>query len=356
MQGFLNQPPTMGKEITIYDIAEGTGFSPSTVSRALNDHSGVNGATKKLILERANSMGYRSNIFASNLRTSKTNTIGVIVPRLNSLFMSSVIAGIEKVANEEGYNILINQSLESYQKEVANAKTMFNSRIDGLLVSLASDTENINHFKPFIEKDIPLLFFDRVYEDPNCVGVIIDNVAAAHNATSHLIEQGCKNLIHVTGNLKRNVYADRLKGFKYALMDNDLSFSDSSIFICELNEEAGKKAADTVLSMNPLPDGVFFSNDTCAVYCMKHLQKAGISIPEDIAIIGFNNDPISKIIEPNLTTINYPGYEMGEVAVRNLINHMKGLSGITSTNTITLRSDLIIRKSSLKNELQKVIS
>ncbi|MGK7391030.1 MAG: LacI family DNA-binding transcriptional regulator [Candidatus Cyclobacteriaceae bacterium M2_1C_046] len=345
----------MKKEVTIYDIAEGTGFSPSTVSRALNDHVAVSKATKKLIMDRANSLGYRSNIFASRLRTSKTNTIGVIVPRLNSLFMSSVIAGIEKVANEEGFNILINQSLESYSKEVANSNTMFSSRIDGLLVSLAANTENIDHFKPFIEKNIPLVFFDRVYEDANCVGVIIDNISAAYKATTHLIEQGCRTIVHVTGNLKRNVYSDRCKGFKYALIDNHLPYNDASVFTCDLNEEAGKKIAEEILNLNQLPDGVFFSNDTCAVHFMKHLQLAGVKIPDDVAVVGFNNDPISKIIEPNLTTIDYPGYEMGEVAVRNLINLMNGLSGSISTNTITLRSDLIVRQSSLKGKLAKAI-
>lgn len=341
----------MRKEVTIYDIAKGIGFSPSTVSRALNDHPGVNEVTKKLILDSATKLGYRSNIFASSLRTSRTNTIGVIVPRLNSSFMSSVIAGIEKVANENGYNILINQSLESYEKEVANAKTLFNSRIDGLLVSLAFDTDNIDHFKPFIERNIPLLFFDRVYEDRNCVGVVIDNVSAAYKVTAHLISQGRKNILHVTGNLKRNVYSDRLKGFKYALMDNNITFNESQVLTGELNEEAGKEAAEIILQMDVLPDGIFFANDICAVSCMKRLQKAGISIPNDIAIAGFNNDPVSEIIEPNLTTINYPGYEMGEVAVRNLINHLNGLSGIISTNTITLRSELIIRESSQKKKV-----
>lgn len=338
----------MEKEITIYDIAKGLGLSPATVSRALNDHPAVNINTKEKILNKADQLGYRFNMFASNLRKQRTNAIGVIIPKLNSHFQSSVIAGMEKVANEAGYNLIISQSMESASKEVANAKTMFNSRIDGLLVSLAYDTENIKHFDPFIEKGIPVVFYDRVAEHKHCTGIIIDNVESAYKATAHLIEQGCKSIIHLTGNLKRNVYNDRLKGYKYALIDNNLPFKEANVIINKLTEEAGIEIAQQIVKMNPLPDGIFVSNDTCAVSCLKTLKQAGISIPHDIAVVGFNNDPISRVIEPKLTTIDYPGYEMGEVAIRNLINHLDGTADIQKTNTITLRAELIIRESSLK--------
>lgn len=342
----------MQKEVTIYDIAKDLGISPATVSRALNNHSSVNEKTKQRIVDAADKMGYRSNTFASNLRTQRTNAIGVIVPRLNSPFQSSVIAGMEKVANEAGYNLIISQSMESAQKEVTNAKTMFNSRIDGLLISLAYETENIDHLKPFFSKNIPLLFFDRVAEHKQCIGIVIDNIQAAYKATTHMIEQGCKNIIHITGNLNRNVYSDRLKGYKYALMDHNLPYNETFVIISKLSEEAGIEAAEQILKMNPLPDGLFVSNDTCAVSCIKTLKQGGVSIPQDMAVVGFNNDPISRVIEPNLTTVNYPAFEMGEVAVRNLINHLDGVSDILSTNTITLRSELIIRESSLRGELQ----
>lgn len=338
----------MNKETTIYDIAKGLSISPATVSRALNDHPAVNENTKQKILDKASEMGYRSNMFASNLRKQRTNAIGVIVPRLNSHFQSSVIAGMEKVANEAGYTLIISQSLESGKKEIANAKTMFSSRVDGLLVSLAYDTENTNHFLPFIEKGIPLLFYDRVADHKQCTSIIIDNTQAAYKATTHLIEQGCRNIVHITGSLKRNVYSERLKGYKYALIDHDLPYSEQAVIISKLNQEAGIEAAEQIMKMDPMPDGIFVSNDTCAVGCIKALKKAGIKIPGDMAIVGFNNDPISTVIEPNLSTIDYPGFEMGEVAVRNLINHLDGLTDIIATNTITLRSDLIIRESSLK--------
>lgn len=338
----------MRKDITIYDIAKDLGISPTTVSRALNNHPAVNKNTRQKIFEAATEMGYQSNLFASNLRKQRTSAIGVIVPLLNSSFQSSVIAGMEKEANQAGYNLIISQSMEEALKEVENAKTMFNSRVDGLLVSLAHDTENIDHFKPFFDKGIPVIFYDRVAEHQQCIGIVIDNIQAAHKATTHLIDQGCKNIVHITGNLKINVYSDRLKGYKYALVDHNLPFHPSNVLSTNLSEEAGIEAARQILKMDPLPDGIFAANDSCAAHCMKTLKKAGISIPGDIAVVGFNNDPICRIIEPNLTTINYPGYEMGEVAVRNLINHLEGVSDMAATNSVTLRSDLIVRASSQK--------
>jgi LacI family transcriptional regulator len=336
------------KEITIYDLAKKLNISIATVSRALKDDPVVSKKTKKKIADLAQEMGYRSNNFARNLRNQKTNTIGVIVPRLNSYFMSTVIAGIESIANKEGYNLIISQSSESFDKEMASAKTMFNNRVDGVLVSLAYDTENLAHFDSFFKRHIPLIFFDRVVEDENSTNILIDNRKAAYEATTHLIKQGCKRIVHITATPKRNVYVDRLQGYKHALSDNDIPFKEDYVIISNLSQEAGAIAAQEILQMNPLPDAVFVANDNCAVGCMLALKHAGIKIPEDIAFVGFNNDPVSKVIEPNLTTINYPGYEMGEVAARNLINHLNGKATIQSTNTIILRSELVIRDSSKK--------
>ena len=334
------------KEVTIYDLADKLNISIATVSRGLKNDPVVNKKTKKKIFELAEKMGYRSNLFARNLRNQRTETIGVIVPRLNSYFMSTVIAGIESVANSEGYNLIISQSSESEQKEKMSAKTMFNSRVDGLLVSLSYDTNDISHFDQFIKKNIPVIFFDRGEQHDNFTNVLIDNRKAAYEATKHLIEQGCTRIVHITAKPKRNVYVDRLKGYKQALAENNIDFKDEYLIIGKLSLEDGIEAATVIQKMDPLPDGVLVANDNCAVGCMLALKQAGLRIPEDIAFAGFNNDPVSKVIEPNLTTINYPGYEMGEVAARNLINHLNGTSPIHTTNTIVLRSELIIRASS----------
>ncbi len=334
------------KEVTIYDIADRLNISIATVSRALKDDPVVNKKTKKKIFELAEELGYRSNHFARNLRNQRTNTIGVIANRLNSYFMSTVIAGIEKTLNEDEYNLIITQSSELFKKEIAAAKTMFNSRVDGLLVTLSYETENLHHFDPFIKKNVPVLFFDRCEEHDGITRVLIDNKKSSYQATGHLIEQGCKRILHITAPQKRNLYVQRMNGFRQALQENNLEFNDDLTYICNLSMEAGIESAQYILNMQQRPDAVFVANDNCAIGCMLSLKEAGIRIPEDIAVVGFNNDPVSKVIEPNLTTINYPGYEMGEVAARNLINHLNGTHLIHSTNTIVLRSELIIRASS----------
>lgn len=339
------------KEVTIYDIAQKLNISAATVSRGLKDHPGINKNTKKKILAAADEMGYRSNSFASSLRTKRGNVIGVIVPRLNSNFMSDVIAGIEKVVNNSGYNLFISQSLETMEKEVSNAKAMFNKRVDGLLVSLAYNTDNIDHFEAFIKRNIPVIFFDRVVEHEHCPSIFIDNYKAAYNITTHLIEQGCRRILHIAGNQLRNVYNDRFNGYKKALEDHQIAFNKDLLIVNDLSAQAGSQAAQQILKMPVMPDGVFSSNDLCAISCMQVLKSKGIKIPEDIAFAGFNNDPTACVIEPNLTTIDYKGYEMGEVAAKVLIGHLDHNNDLQQTHSLILRSELIVRDSSRKKSI-----
>ncbi len=340
------------KEITIYDIARHLSISATTVSRGLKNHPAINKNTRKKIFEAAKELGYRSNLFASSLRSKKTHTLGVIVPRLNSYFVATVLAGMEDAANREGYNLIISHSLESAEKEKANAHIMYNKRVDGLLVSLAYDTANIEHLQPFFDKGIPLVFFDRIFTHKDSTSVSIDNFQAAYNVTKHLLDKGCRRIMHMGGSMLRNVYSERLRGYKQALKDNKVHFEEKLVFISTLNEQAGTDAAEYILKMKmkDRPDAVFSANDTAAVHCLIRLKNTGIRIPDDIAFAGFNNDPISKVVEPNLTTVNYSGYSMGEAAVTTLINHLNGVSSIKTTNSIILRSDLIIRESSSKNK------
>jgi len=339
------------KEITIYDIARQLDLSAATVSRGLKDHPAINKHTKKKISDLAVKLGYRSNNFASNLRKQRTNTIGVIVHELKSQFITSVLAGIEKVATEANYDLIICHSSETFKKESANALNLFHKRVDGVIASLAFDTEDLAHFDPFAKKGIPVIFFDRVFEDVEGTKVVINNRKAGYEATAHLIEQGCKRIAHVTANLKRNVYAERLKGYQLALAEHGLKYNEKYVIVDDLSEEASILSAKKILAMQPMPDGVFITNDFCAAVCIQTLKEAGIRIPEDIAIVGFNNDVISKIIEPKLTTINYPGLEIGEIVARNLINHLQGTSNINLTNTIIIKSELIVRASSMKKRV-----
>jgi LacI family transcriptional regulator len=269
---------------------------------------------------------------------------------LKSQFMTSVLAGIEKVTTEANYDIIIAHSSESAIKEAANAQNLFHKRVDGVIASLAFDTDNLEHFEPFEKKGIPVIFFDRVFEDSDRAKVIINNQKAGHEATAHLIEQGCKRIAMVTANLKRNVYAERLKGYRTALEEYGIKYNDKLVLVDDLSEEGAIRSARKLLSMKPMPDGIFVTNDFCAAVCMQIMKESGIRIPEDVAVVGFNNDVITKIVEPQLTTVNYPGLEIGEIVARNLINHLQGDSNIHLTNTIIIKSELIVRASSLRKK------
>ncbi|WP_400072792.1 LacI family DNA-binding transcriptional regulator [Zobellia russellii] len=335
----------MAKKVTIYDLAQKLNISPATVSRSLNDHPAISQKTKDKVLMVAKETGYRTNKFAANLSKQKSNTIGVIVPKLNSNFMSTVLSGIEKIANDIGYNLIISQSLESEEKEKLNAKTLFDSGVDALLVSLAYETENFDHFTTYTDRKIPLLFFDRVCDLPNCPTISIDNHAAGFDATQHLIEQGCKNIVHISGNLKRNVYVNRFDGYQRALYSNNIPFRKENLYESDLNIENVKDIISRIKNSEHKVDGIFVSNDTFAVHCIKELKKEGYSIPEEIKVIGFNNDPVSEVISPNLSTIEYPGYKMGILAGESIISHLSGSINIQSADQILIKHKLIKRES-----------
>jgi LacI family transcriptional regulator len=335
------------KEVTIYDVAKVLNVSPSTVSRGLKNHPHIRKETKKNIIAMAKEMGYQQNKFASNLRQKHTNTIGVVVPKLDSYFMATVISGIEKITAQNGYGLIISQSQESWKKEISCISTLFNSRVDGLLVSLAFDTKNLEHFNILLNKDIPVVFFDRVTDCNRCISIVIDNYKAGYEATSHLIEQGCKRIVHIGGNLLRNVYSERFRGYKQALTDNKIEFEQNLVVICDMSGQASTDAAKKILKMLSRPDGIFTSNDTTAVATMVELERAGVIIPDEIAVVGFNNDPISQVIRPNLTTVDYPARQIGEIAATSLINKLKN-SESANFSTIILKHDLICRQSSLR--------
>ena len=267
------------KEVTIYDLAKRLKISPTTVSRGLKDHPAINIHTKKKIMDLANELGYRSNTFASSLRKQNTNTIGVIIPRLDG-FMSFVISGIERIANNAGYNLIITQSFEALEKEVTNTATMYNSRVDALIVSLSNDLKDLSHFKSFIKKGIPLIFFDRIAEDFPTTKVVIDNFKGGYTATKHLIDQGCKNILHITGSPNGKVYRDRFEGYKKALADHNIAFKPELFIPNSLGEvEITNTLRNNVLKRKTLPDGLFTTNDFSAAFAIQVFTEAGIKVP-----------------------------------------------------------------------------
>jgi LacI family transcriptional regulator len=269
---------------------------------------------------------------------------------LNTSFMVSVLSGIEEVIGKTDYEILVAHSAEQGQTEITNAKNLFNKRVDGLIASLSLDTSNLTHFNSFFEKKIPVVFFDRVEENFKGAKITIDNFACGYQVTSHLISQGCRSIVHLTNSLKRNVYSDRYEGYRAALKDHGLTFQEENLIVCKMNKEEASKAALKILDMDKRPDGLFVAGDFAAAICIQTFIENGLNVPRDIAVAGFNNDIISTIIEPKLTTVNYSGFNMGKIAAKIIMDHLVGKQDINLTNKVIMNAELIIRNSSLRNK------
>lgn len=336
------------KEVTIYDIARNLQIHPSTVSKALNDDPKIAKKTKKRIFETAAQMGYRSNLLARSLRQQNTLTIGVILPDLNSGFVGPLLSGIEKVTGMAGYGIIITDSGQSAEKEAAHARNLFQRRVDGVIVLPTTETTGFEHFKPFLEKRIPLVFLDRMANLPDVSSVVIDNRACGYMATQHLVAQGCRRIVLLAPNVDQDIYAQRYKGYRDALTESGLKAEKALIQLSPGSEEAFEAAAKKILAMKPLPDGVFAASDLAAAVCVRTFQEQKLRVPQDIAVVGFNNDVIGRLVKPQLTTVNYPGREMGDTAARHLVNHLRGEVNLMPITTLTIRADLIVRESSLK--------
>ena len=336
------------KEVTIYDIARQLNVSPGTVSRALKGHHSIGSKTTQAVQELAEKLGYQPNAIASSLRNSQTNTLGVIIPHIHRPFLSAAINGIEQVANEAGFNVIISQSNDSYQKEVANAQALYASRVDGLIVSLAMETQVYDHFRLFQKKGIPLVFFDRVSPEIQSGKITVDNFAAAFKATEHLILVGRRRIAHLAGSQVRDIYRDRLQGYLAALQQYGLPVEEAYIRHTRLRSEEGFRHTEYLLQLPVPPDAVFAANDTTAVSVIQYAKSQGLVIPDDLAIVGFNNDPVASIIEPGLTTIAQPGFEMGQLATRQVLQQKEENQSIVISETICMKTELIVRQSSVR--------
>lgn len=337
----------MKKKATIHDISKALKINSSTVSRALNNSNRVSQKTKKLIQKKASELGYQKNSLASNLRTNKTNTIGIIVPRISRNFFSSVISGIEETAYKSGYNVVIGQSLENFEREKELVSTFLSNRVDGLLISVSMETTSDFHLQNFKNNGGPIVFFDRPMTMENTPSIHIDDYKASYDATEHLINNGCKHIVHFSGIQKIALYKRRMEGYMAALKDHNIPVKASYIFESKLSEKDGIVLANKVMKL-PQVDGIFSSNDTAAISAIQHFKKNGIQIPKDIALVGFNNDPISAVIEPSLTTINQPDIEMGTIASSLLIELIKKTIDHPSKHSKTLETELIARGSTFR--------
>lgn len=334
-------------DVTIYHIAEKLGLATSTISRALKDHHSIGKITTQLVKDTAAEMGFRPNVLAASLRSKKTKTIGVLISRINRPFVSSLISGIEETLQKAGYNTIIIQSNDSYKNEVNMTKVLYSNRVSGVICSLAMETQNTSHFQQFINSNIPLVFVDRVPKEINTWRVMIDNYSAGYKATQHLIDQGCKRIAHYAGSQFRNVYSERKRGYLDALKHNNLvADKELLIYFKILSYEEGEIVTNRLLDLKNPPDGIFSSNDSTAVAAIKVAKKRNLRIPEDLAIIGFNNDPVSQIIEPALSTITHPAFEMGQASAEKILSLLE--SSITDeVKEITfLNTEVLVRESS----------
>jgi LacI family transcriptional regulator len=344
-------------QVTIKDIARELGISPSTVSRALKDHPDISSETKKAVSELADRLNYQPNIVALSLRQRKTNTIGVIIPEIVHFFFSTVISGIEDVAYQAGYNVILAQSNESYQREVTDMKALFNSRVDGMLLSLSRETTNFDHIESIISKGVPIVFYDRFYSNPNTSKVIVDDYIGAKEAVLHLIEQGCKRIAHLEGAPNLIITKDRLRGYQDALSESNLEVRENYTVVCPSNSfEEGKKAAKKLLSLAVPPDAIFCSNDPMAMGAIMAIKEKGLVIPDDVAVVGFSNWFFAELTDPSLTTVDQPGFEMGQEAARLLIRQIELKDKDQDDpvpETKVLKTRLIVRDSSVRKNKKK---
>jgi len=298
------------------------------------------------ILAKAADLGYQRNLLASNLRKNRTNTIGVIVPRISRHFFSSAIEGIEQTAFESGYNVIICQSLEELKRERNLIDSMLANRVAGVLISVSMETTDYDHLLGLKKNGTPILFFDRHCEIPGNSNVIIDDFQSGFNATEHLISNGCKIIAHFSGPQELKIYQNRLRGYRVALEKHKIPYHPELVFTSRLMEEDGMENAKKIMSMGVNIDGIFAANDVSAIGAMKYLKREGVKIPEDIAIVGFSNEPISEVIEPSLTTIDQSGHKIGKLATELLLKQIKKESGSIRPETVILETLLIARDSS----------
>ena len=328
-------------QITIKDIARALNISPSTVSRALKNHPDISQDTKDLVNKYAKDFNYKPNTLALSLRMSKNNTIGVIIPEIVHYFFSSILSGIEQVANAKGYNVIICQSDENYEKEVRNTKALVATRVSGVLASLAKHTTNYDHFQDIIDSDIPLVFFDRICIGINTDRVVVDDYAGAFAAVEYLIQTGCKRIAFYSSPFHLEISKNRKNGYMDALRKYNLPVDETLIRVCDTREEAIIITPE-ILDRPNRPDGFFAINDHCAAGILYATKLAKLKVPKDVAIMGFSDGELAKACDPMLSTVEQHGFEIGKHAAKLLIDKINGETQGQYSNKI-VKTNLIIR-------------
>ena len=334
------------QEITIHNLANELNISASTVSRALSDNNRISKKTRLIVQQKAMEMGYRPNVLAANLRSKKSNTIGVVVPRIDRYFFSAAISGIEDYAWTKGFNVIISQSNDLLAKEITCVHTLFSNRVDGIIASISMQTNEDKHFRLFSERNIPLLFFDRFCPMIECDRIVVDDYISGYNITIHLAGRGCKRIAHIAGPVLLNIYKDRKEGYLKALSDSGLPLYNGYLEETRLTREEGLQAFQRLMALPVPPDGVFCGNDTTALSALEFCKQNNLKVPQDVALTGFSDEPFSSVVTPSLSTVKQPGYQMGFQAAQKIIHRIENSNLTIPFERIVLPTQLIVRDSS----------
>lgn len=332
------------KKVSIYDIAARLGISASTVSRALSGSTAVKIQRRELIQKTALEMGYQPNQAAINLKRGRMNAIAILVPIINRYFFSAVIEGAASEIYKAGYDLLICYSMEQYEREVQIVNTLSGGKIDGLLACVASETTNFDHFERIIKKGVRTVFFDRKVNLLGSPNVSIDDFQAGFDATEHLLEQGCRRIFHFAGPQNCQNWLDRKLGYLAALEKWEIVPEDNWIYIAPTKEREGEKFAQMIIDSTDRPDGIFFTGDYPAKACYSVFKENGIDIPNDIAIVGFANDPFATLLSPALSSVDQFNYHIGTIAAKTILEILDG----APSQSVILQPKLIVRGSSLR--------
>jgi LacI family transcriptional regulator len=335
-----NKPPT------IKDIAQKLHLSISTVSRALRNAADINPETKRNVLELTELLNYQPNRLALSLRQKQTNTIGVIVPNLDYV-LSTMVRGIDEAALEAGFTVIVCQSNESFGREVVNTRRMLQSLVDGYIISISSETKSNEHFKVIKDRNIPFVVFDRVIPGLEASSVILDNEEGGFLATEHLIEQGYKRIAILAGAKTLGISNSRLNGYKLALKKHAIKFDPELVIYCDFNQDFAYFATEELLSSKKRPDAIFTISDRMAIGAMLAIKKKGLRMPDDIGLVGFNNEPSLALFSPSISSVEQPSFEIGKMAGKLFIEQFLN-NDSSNSKEIILKPKLFIRESSLR--------
>jgi LacI family transcriptional regulator len=340
----------LNHKVTIADIARELELTGATVSRALNNRKGTSEETRRLVQETAERMNYRRDRIAYSLRSGRTNIIGVIIPSAEINFFGSVVHGIESMANQHGYNVLIYQSNEDPEYEKKGIETFLSSRVDGILASIAKETTDFSHYLEIKERGVPLVFFDRANDSLNIPSVVINDYKGAYLATEHLIRQGYKRIAHIAGQQHLKIFKDRLEGYKAALTDYGITVEDDLVYFGNVSIAAGREAIQYLLSLSQPPDSVFAVEDFTALGAVKELKDKKIDIPEAFGVVGFANESFDEHITPSLSSIDQQTVQMGKEAFKLLMELIEDKGDIKALkrSKVVLEPVTVFRQSSVR--------